>query len=199
MAGEITMLYAQVGTGKSSICAPPSDPAANPNDCELTGFEYLLELDYYREEVEALVGHLGLAAYHLLGHSWGSIVATLHAASSPPGLASVALAGGPPPAHPRRPGQLPGLHRRPVGPRGGQPGHPAHRHAGDHPRPRGAGRLHQRGVPRPGGRPHRPLHRAHLPRPHLRGRLQRRVQPEDLRDHAGEGGGRRCRGRASSP
>jgi len=91
--GRQVVFYDQVGTGQSSICAPPSDPAANPNDCELTGFEYLLELDYYREEVEVLVGHLGLPAYHLLGHSWGSIVATLHAASSPPGLASVVLAG----------------------------------------------------------------------------------------------------------
>jgi pimeloyl-ACP methyl ester carboxylesterase len=86
----------QVGTGESSIC-PPVEEGENPNGCPVDeAHSHLLTLWYYPEEVATLVEELGLAAtgYHLLGHSWGTVVAALHAATLPYGLRSVVLAGG---------------------------------------------------------------------------------------------------------
>ena len=65
----------QVGTGLSSVC-PPQPAGQNPNGCPLPPeYEYLLTVDYYREEVATVVEELGLdkTCYHLLGHSWGQI------------------------------------------------------------------------------------------------------------------------------
>ena len=54
---------------------------------------HLFNLSYYPEELASLVGHLGLSRFHVLGSSWGTIVAQNYALQHPPGLASLALSG----------------------------------------------------------------------------------------------------------
>jgi len=94
-SGRKIIFYDQVGTGRSTIC-PPVEEGENPNTCgvdEMHG--YLLTLEYYPQEVAALVETLDLATtgYHVFGHSWGTIVAEMFAATRPPGLKSVVLGG----------------------------------------------------------------------------------------------------------
>src|SRR5205823_5548911 len=50
-------------------------------------------VELFVEELADLVGHLGIAAdYHVLGHSWGGMLALELAARRPPGLRSIVVA-----------------------------------------------------------------------------------------------------------
>eukprot|EP00301_Raphidiophrys_heterophryoidea_P020279 c5018_g1_i2.p1 GENE.c5018_g1_i2~~c5018_g1_i2.p1 ORF type:complete len:323 (+),score=100.20 c5018_g1_i2:575-1543(+) len=80
-SGRSIILYDQVGCGESS--RPLHIAQSAP---------WLLEVDYYASELQALVSHLGLSSYHLLGHSWGGVVAMMFAASQPRGLIGLVLA-----------------------------------------------------------------------------------------------------------
>jgi len=94
-SGRKIIFYDQVGTGRSTIC-PPVAEGENPNACGVDEMHsYLITLEYYPEEVSALVEVLGLAenGYHVFGHSWGTVVAEMFAATRPFGLVSVVLGG----------------------------------------------------------------------------------------------------------
>ncbi len=71
------ILYDQLGGGRSD----------RPDDLSLW------VLDRFVEELEQVRAALGLARCHLLGHSWGTILAVEYALRQPPGLASLILAG----------------------------------------------------------------------------------------------------------
>jgi proline-specific peptidase len=77
--GRQVIYYDQVGCGKSPA---PSEPS-----------RWTLEL--FTEEAHALQKHLGLGAFHLLGQSWGGMLAIYFAYTQPKGLASIALASSP--------------------------------------------------------------------------------------------------------
>lgn len=73
------VFYDQLGGGRSD----------RPEDVTLWRVErFVQELGQVRE-------HLGLARLHLLGHSWGSMLATDYALTRPPGLVSLVLASPP--------------------------------------------------------------------------------------------------------
>lgn len=72
------VFYDQVGCGRSSH--HPEVPR---------GF-WTIEL--FRRELDALIAHLGLSEYHLLGQSWGAMLALEHALERPSGLRSLVLA-----------------------------------------------------------------------------------------------------------
>ena len=94
-SGRQVIFYDQVATGRSSIC-PPVTEGENPNYCGVDDdHDYLLTLEYYPTEVEALVEALDLVStgYHVFGHSWGTIVGEMFAAKRPPGLVSLVLGG----------------------------------------------------------------------------------------------------------
>jgi len=94
-SGRKIVFYDQVGTGRSTIC-PPVKEGENPNSCKVDeAHSYLLTLEYYTLELQALVEKLDLArsGYHIFGHSWGSVIAEMFAAKKPPGLVSLALGG----------------------------------------------------------------------------------------------------------
>jgi proline-specific peptidase len=69
------VVYDQLGCGKSS---QPSDPS-------------LWTVELFVAEVEAVRGALGLDRVHLLGHSWGGMLALEVALTQPSGLASLVL------------------------------------------------------------------------------------------------------------
>lgn len=71
------ILYDQLGSGKSDR---PDDPA-------------LWVLDRFVEELRQVRAQLGLGQMHLLGHSWGSMLATEYALTAPAGLLSLILSG----------------------------------------------------------------------------------------------------------
>ncbi len=49
-------------------------------------------VDLFKRELAALIGHLGISGgYHVLGQSWGGMLAQEHAITRPPGLRSVVL------------------------------------------------------------------------------------------------------------
>jgi proline-specific peptidase len=77
--GRQVIYYDQIGCGKS---AAPSDPS-----------RWTPEL--FVEEAHALRKHLGLDKFHLLGQSWGGMLAIYFAHTQPKGLASVTLASSP--------------------------------------------------------------------------------------------------------
>ena len=81
--GRDVYFYDQAGAGTSERPAPSSRIAA----------PWLFNLSYYPEEMMAVVTHLGLTRHHVLGSSWGTIVAQLYALRRPPGLASLTLSG----------------------------------------------------------------------------------------------------------
>jgi proline-specific peptidase len=70
------ILYDQLGWGKSDR---PSDPA-------------MWTVDLFLEELTELRRALGLERVHILGHSWGGMLAMEYALTQPPGLASLVLA-----------------------------------------------------------------------------------------------------------
>lgn len=85
-ASEV-ILYDQAGCGQSNL----------PKGSNVTlDYHHLLTTEYYsEEELPALIEHLSLDRYHILGHSWGTILAQLFAlnAKNTSGLASITLSG----------------------------------------------------------------------------------------------------------
>jgi L-proline amide hydrolase len=80
--GRQVAFYDQVGNGRSQHL--PEAPA---------GF-WTVEL--FRRELRALVEHLGWSGgYHVLGQSWGGMLAMEHALEHPPGLRSIVVADSP--------------------------------------------------------------------------------------------------------
>jgi proline iminopeptidase len=77
--GRQVIYYDQIGCGKS---AAPSDPS-----------QWTPEL--FVEEAHALRKHLALDKFHLLGQSWGGMLAIYFAHTQPEGLVSVTLASSP--------------------------------------------------------------------------------------------------------
>jgi len=77
-SGRQVVLYDQVGNGRSSLRA----------DAPTSFWTFALFLD----ELRLLVEHLGFGGgYHLVGHSWGGMLAMEHALTGPPGLRSLVL------------------------------------------------------------------------------------------------------------
>ena len=74
--GRPVVLYDQQGCGRS-------DPRAD---------EVVATIDEFADELHAVRTELGLDRVHLLGHSWGGVVALTYALRQPPGLASLTLA-----------------------------------------------------------------------------------------------------------
>eukprot|EP00957_Ditylum_brightwellii_P165875 12628776-Ditylum_brightwellii.AAC.1 len=81
------IFYDQAGCGESTL----------PPDANVTvDYPHLLDPSYYsQEELPRLIQHLNLNAYHLLGSSWGTILAQLFTlnADNTTGLASLTLSG----------------------------------------------------------------------------------------------------------
>jgi L-proline amide hydrolase len=76
--GRAVVFYDQTGNGKS---------AHFPD----RGAEYYT-VDLFVRELASLIGHLGIGdRYHVLGQSWGGMLAQEHAITRPPGLRSVVL------------------------------------------------------------------------------------------------------------
>ncbi len=73
------ILYDQIDSGRSDA---PGDPAN-------------WTVDRFADEIAAVRAALGVPTVHLLGHSWGGIVATRYAARRPDGLRSLVLQGTP--------------------------------------------------------------------------------------------------------
>jgi proline-specific peptidase len=73
------ILYDQLDCGRSDA---PGDPAN-------------WTVEHFVDEIEAVRGALGIERLHILGHSWGGIVANRYAARRPRGLRSLILQGAP--------------------------------------------------------------------------------------------------------
>jgi L-proline amide hydrolase len=77
-AGRPVVFYDQTGNGKSTHFPD-------------RGAEFYT-VDLFQRELASLVDHLGIAdRYHVLGQSWGGMLAQEHAITRPPGLRSVIL------------------------------------------------------------------------------------------------------------
>lgn len=79
--GRACLLYDQVGNGRSS-----HHPDAPAN---------LWTIELFLDELRRLLEHLGITTYHLLGQSWGGMLAMEHALRHPPGLRSIIVADAP--------------------------------------------------------------------------------------------------------
>ena len=77
-SGRPVVFYDQLGGGNSDR---PDDPT-------------LWNIDLFVEEVGAVRRELGLQRVHLLGHSWGAMLALSYALMQPSGLLSLVLVGG---------------------------------------------------------------------------------------------------------
>lgn len=76
------VLYDQLGNGRSDHL-PDADPS-------------FWTVELFERELAALADHLGIAErYHVIGQSWGGMLALLHALERPPGLISVVAADSP--------------------------------------------------------------------------------------------------------
>jgi L-proline amide hydrolase len=76
--GRAVIFYDQTGNGKSTHFPD-------------RGADYYT-VDLFRRELDNLIGHLGIGGrYHVLGQSWGGMLAQEHALTRPPGLRSVTL------------------------------------------------------------------------------------------------------------
>jgi proline iminopeptidase/L-proline amide hydrolase len=73
------VLYDQLDSGRSEA---PGNPAN-------------WTVDRFADEIEGVRAALGLERFHLLGHSWGGIVANRYASRRPPALRSLILQGTP--------------------------------------------------------------------------------------------------------
>jgi len=86
--GAEVIFYDQAGCGESTLQkGEPVSPTDHP---------HLIDPAYYsEEELPALIEHWGLDKYHVLGHSWGTILAQLFAlnAKNTTGLQSLILSG----------------------------------------------------------------------------------------------------------
>jgi L-proline amide hydrolase len=81
-SGRACVLYDQLGNGRSEHL-PDADPS-------------FWTVELFERELAALVEHLGIdGRYHVLGQSWGGMLALLHALERPPGLVSVVAADSP--------------------------------------------------------------------------------------------------------
>jgi L-proline amide hydrolase len=81
-SGRACVLYDQLGNGRSDHL-----PGADPS---------FWTVDLFERELVALAEHLGIAGrYHVIGQSWGGMLALLHALERPPGLLSVVAADAP--------------------------------------------------------------------------------------------------------
>ena len=79
--GRKVIRYDQGGVGSAFV----SDVKQNA--------PYLLTMDYYTSELYGLISHLGFRNYHILGHSWGSMVAQEFAITKPENMRSMILVG----------------------------------------------------------------------------------------------------------
>jgi L-proline amide hydrolase len=77
--GRRVVFYDQLGCGRSDR---PDDPA-------------LWTVDLFLDELRTVLDELDLDCYHLLGSSWGGMLAMEHALTKPEGLASLVLASSP--------------------------------------------------------------------------------------------------------
>ena len=81
-AGRAGVLYDQLGNGRSDHL-PDADPS-------------FWTVDLFERELTALADHLGIAGrYHVVGQSWGGMLALLHALERPAGLLSIVAADSP--------------------------------------------------------------------------------------------------------
>jgi L-proline amide hydrolase len=81
-SGRACVLYDQLGNGRSDHL-PDADQS-------------FWTVELFERELSALVEHLGIdGRYHVLGQSWGGMLALLHALEHPPGLVSVVAADSP--------------------------------------------------------------------------------------------------------
>jgi L-proline amide hydrolase len=77
--GRRVIRYDQLGCGKSDR---PDDPS-------------LWTVDLFLEELRTVIAALGLGRVHLLGHSWGGMLALEYVFTKPTGVASLVLASSP--------------------------------------------------------------------------------------------------------
>jgi L-proline amide hydrolase len=81
-SGRACVLYDQLGNGNSDHL-PDADPS-------------FWTTQLFKDELAALVEHLGIdARYHVIGQSWGGMLAMDHALDHPPGLVAVVAADSP--------------------------------------------------------------------------------------------------------
>jgi L-proline amide hydrolase len=81
-SGRACVLYDQLGNGRSDHL-PDADAS-------------FWTVQLFKDELTALVDHLGIAGrYHVIGQSWGGMLALDHALDQPPGLLSVVAADSP--------------------------------------------------------------------------------------------------------
>jgi L-proline amide hydrolase len=81
-SGRACVLYDQLGNGRSDHL-PDVDPS-------------FWTVELFERELSALAAHLGIEGrYHVVGQSWGGMLALLHALERPPGLLSVVAADSP--------------------------------------------------------------------------------------------------------
>jgi len=80
--GRAAVLYDQLGNGRSDHL-PDEDPS-------------FWTVQLFKDELVALTESLGIAdRYHVLGQSWGGMLAMEHALTHPPGLSSIVVADSP--------------------------------------------------------------------------------------------------------
>ena len=81
-SGRACVLYDQLGNGRSEHL-PDADPS-------------FWTVQLFKDELAALVEELGIAGrYHVVGQSWGGMLALTHALDRPPGLVSLVAADSP--------------------------------------------------------------------------------------------------------
>jgi L-proline amide hydrolase len=81
-SGRAVVLYDQLGNGRSDHL-PDADPS-------------FWTVGLFERELAALAAHLGIdARYHVLGQSWGGMLALLHGLERRPGLLSIVAADSP--------------------------------------------------------------------------------------------------------
>ena len=81
-SGRAVVHYDQVGGGRSTLLP---DEGAD-----------FWTVDFFLDELDNLLGHLGIEDhYHLLGQSWGGMLAAEHAIRQPRGLVSLILSNSP--------------------------------------------------------------------------------------------------------
>jgi proline iminopeptidase len=85
--GRDVYFYDQAGCGLSQV------PDANATIREK--YPWLLTIEYYaHEELPAIVSHLGLTEFHIIGSSWGTVLSQYYALNMKNhGLASMVLSG----------------------------------------------------------------------------------------------------------
>src|SRR3954465_4213356 len=84
-SGRACVLYDQLGNGRSDHL-PDADP-------------WFWTTQLFKDELAALVEHLGIAGrYHVLGQSWGGMLARGPALDRPPGVVSAGAPAPPAPA-----------------------------------------------------------------------------------------------------